>query len=435
MASVSGAARHAAAPGLLSQRWLAPGILPKRKKERIVKAKSVTVVALAALVSSIAIAGPAAAHNRDHKAPLEAGTPTTLVGGLVSPLSLAVDRRGRSFVSQNFAGILTSVTRKGVSAELTTAPGLWIEAVSVRRGTVYFAENAPDLSATALLSVPAAGGTPTRIADLHAYEAQYNPDQTNVYGFVDLPQECADQFDPAAAPFLAPHYNGLIDSHPYASLPLRDAVYVADAGANAILRVAYDGTVTTAAVLPSRDPVALDTATLERFGFPSCAEGVGYRFEAVPTDVELGADGWLYVTSLPGGPEDASLGARGAVYRADPETGDVELVASGFTGATGLAVSPRTGSIYVAELFGGTDGSGQISVIDPGSTTPRPLIALPSPAAIEVHRGNLYVTTNVLPGAPTVPPAGTITVVPLVRGGHGDMAEDSTAEAGAKTAE
>ena len=39
-------------------------------------------------------------------------------------------------------------------------------------------------------------------------------------------------------------------------------------------------------------------------GLPSCTVGKKFAFEAVPTDVEVGPDGQLYVTSLPGGPED-----------------------------------------------------------------------------------------------------------------------------------
>ena len=37
-----------------------------------------------------------------------------------------------------------------------------------------------------------------------------------------------------------------------------------------------------------------------------------------------GPDGRLYVTSLPGGPEDPSLGARGAIFRVTPSTGSAK---------------------------------------------------------------------------------------------------------------
>ena len=85
-----------------------------------------------------------------------------------------------------------------------------------------------------------------------------------------------------------------------------------------MLKVGYGGTVSTAAVLPAGDPIVVSAELAAGVGFPACVAGFSCRFEPVPADVEEGGDGWLYVTSLPGGPEDASLGARGAVYRFNP---------------------------------------------------------------------------------------------------------------------
>ena len=86
------------------------------------------------------------------------------------------------------------------------------------------------------------------------------------------------------------------------------------------------------------------------------------RFEPVPTDVEMGPDGMLYVSTLPGGPEDGSLGANGSVYRVDPRSGRATWLAGGMHGATGLAVHGR--DIVVAEMF-----AGEVSVIRKGTTT------------------------------------------------------------------
>ena len=70
-------------------------------------------------------------------------------------------------------------------------------------------------------------------------------------------------------------------------------------------------------------PTTITREAARQFGLPTCTIGKTYAFEAVPTDVELGPDGMLYVSVLPGGPEDPSLGARGAIYRVSPATGAV----------------------------------------------------------------------------------------------------------------
>ena len=74
----------------------------------------------------------------------------------------------------------------------------------------------------------------------------------------------------------------------------------------------------------------------------------------MPTDVELGPDGWLYVSSLPGGPEDGSLGAQGRVYKVNPETGEVGCRQG--IGQRGQPAVAGDGDVYVAELFAGAIG-------------------------------------------------------------------------------
>ena len=130
--------------------------------------------------------------------------------------------------------------------------------------------------------------------------------------------------------------------------------------------------------------------------------GATFNFEPVPTDVEYDGRGALVASLLPGGPEDASLGARGSVVRITLHghhdrraskhamgwgRGHCGVVASGFLGATNVAVDPR-GRIYVSELFGN-----QISVIGRGGA--RPLLSVPSPAGLEYSRGSLVASTDV----------------------------------------
>jgi hypothetical protein len=372
-----------------------------------VKKFLVNVVACAAVIASVSIAAPASAHNQGGQPPVTAGTPVTMASGLVSPLSLEVDNGPVAYVSQNFAGLVTRVNRHGATTTIAATEGLETSAVSTRNGTVYWAETAQDHSSSVLMSRDRHGNI-HQVADLWAHENTENPDQVNHYGFEGLDAGCLAQFPPAGPMMNAAAYTGIVDTHPYSSLALKDAIYIADAGGNSILRVGYEGTVSTVAVLKPTAPILVTAEIAAGAGFPACAAGHNYRFEPVPTDVELGPDGWLYVTSLPGGPEDASLGARGSVLKVNLHNGHMKTVATGFVGATGLAISD-TGTIFVAELFGGENGAGQVSMVKRGAKVGTPLIALSQPAAIELRGSKLYVTTDVL----SETGGGAITVVPL----------------------
>ena len=89
---------------------------------------------------------------------------------------------------------------------------------------------------------------------------------------------------------------------------------------------------------------------MEANGAPDCLVGKKFGLEAVPTDVEVGPDGKLYVTSLPGGPEDPSLGLNGRVLRINPTNGRVKTLVGGLLSPTGVAVASN-GDIYIAQLF------------------------------------------------------------------------------------
>ena len=327
------------------------------------------------------------------------GDPTVIASGLIGPLGLTVDRTGTAIVAQNFGGVLSAVDKKGNVTDLVVAPGEEISAPAVDGKTVYYMRG--NEVHTEAMYYALNNGVSTPVGDLVAHEAEENPDSINTYGFVGLPDECAAQFVPFPPfpPLGMATYTGIVDTHAYGAVAANGTVYVADAGANAILSVS-GGEVETVAVLPPSDPVPVSAATAAENSWPECVAGYEYRYEPVPTDVEYGPDGMLYVTTLPGGPEDPSLGARGSVYQVDPATGDVELVAGGFVSATGLAVAPN-GTIFVAELFGG-----RVSMIAPGASEPTPVIELSLPAAISVRAETLYVTTDALAD-------GSLTTVPL----------------------
>lgn len=365
------------------------------------------LLAACAATAALALATPATAAPN----PLSYVSVSDRASNLFSPLSFAVDGAGNAYVAQNFIGQLTKIAPNGAQSPVASSsvPGGEIGAVTYRDGTLYYADNDQPNGVAHLMKLPL-GGSPTVLADLGAYEASANPDQVNTYGFIGLPDECAAQVDPSVAGPAS--YTGVVDPHPYGSTVTADGVYVADAGGNSVLKVSNSGVVSTVAVLPPTAPVTVTAELAAQFGFPACNAGYDYAFEPVPTDVEVGPGGWLYVTSLPGGPEDASLGARGSVYKINPATGEIRTVATGFVSATNLAVDRTTGVVLVTELFGGTDGTGRVSAVLPWSSTPLAALPVTSPAAIELRGGKVYVTRNAFgPMGPA--PTGVLTVVQL----------------------
>ncbi|UFN43735.1 ScyD/ScyE family protein [Nocardioides okcheonensis] len=316
-----------------------------------------------------------------------ASDPTTVARKLVSPLSMAVAGDGTAYVSQNFAGLLTAVPAGGSPEVVFAAPRKTeVGAVSVGGGLVRFATTAKKHAA---LWSMRPGASPTEVADLYRYEKTRNPDADQAYGFTDLDPTCLAQVPPA----VPASYAGLVDSHPYGTAVRRGTTYVADAGANAILAVSPRGKVSTVAVLPTV-PVVITAEAAAANELPACTVGHAYAFEPVPTDVEVGRGGWLYVSLLPGGPEDGSAGANGMVVKVKARTGAVRTVASGFAGATGVAVA-RNGDVYVAQLFGG-----QVSRVRHGSSTAKPWATVKMPAAVEWVGGQVLVSANVLADGP-----------------------------------
>lgn len=305
--------------------------------------------------------------------------------GLAGPLQFEVSPNG-VYVGQSFAGVLTKVRPNGTISNLFASPGDDISGVASRGYDVAFTwTHSDEAHPAAALKRRFANGAVHTVADLYAFEKRHNPDAGNVYGFRNLSKACAAQVPPEVPG--AKGYTGLIDSHPYGLANAPDGGwYVADAGANAILKVSKDGRIKVVSVLrPQKATVTAEAAAAN--GLPACTIGKTYAFEPVPTDVEVGGNGMLYVTLLPGGPEDPSLGARGSVLRIDPSDGEWTVLGRGFLGATNLALAPG-GRIFVAELFGN-----RISLLKGGTVTP--YVDVPSPAGVEYAGGKLYASVDV----------------------------------------
>lgn len=344
----------------------------------LVKARSVAVGG-ALLLGLVGAAQPASAAGPVVSAPL--------VTDLAGPLGLSVVKGGPLYVSQAFAGLVTRIDRDG-STHTVASRSYEIAGVEAQSdgSIVMTTQGGGQNEAAGRIERVAADGTSQVLANLTVSERKKNPDGSSSYGFQGLTPECAAQVPPQVG---GESYTGRHDSHPYAITSLSGGTYaVADAGANAILRV-LPGRLTTEVitVLPPQ-PTVVAGEVAAGLGLPDCVVGAAYNFEPVPTDVELGQDGQLYVSTLPGGPEDASLGARGSVYRVDPTSGAITRIATGFLGATDLAVSGN-GRIYVAELFGN-----RISYVKNGA--PATLVELNQPAALEWSGGRLYAAYDAL---------------------------------------
>ncbi len=348
-------------------------------------------------------AGPASAGTRSRGGPPVVSAP--LADGLLGPLQMEVTPRGDAVVAQSFGAKVSLVSKRGGVTDLFDSPG----ADGVARGpwgtmltTKTVRPDGPPLPGgpdAATIEIRSWAGATRTLADTWAYEQANNPDGGQTYGLLGLSPECAASLPPDMGLLPAP---GGLDSHPYALATTRGGVYVADAGANNILFVDWWGRIRTVAVLPAQAPVTVSAEAAAANQLPPCVVGAQYVAEPVPTDVEVGPHGMLYVSTLPGGPEDASLGARGGVYRINPWTGATKLLATGFLGAANVAVTDR-GTVYVSELFGN-----RISKIVHGHAVP--VVEVTAPSALEWYCGRLYAAIDSLPPQ-AGPPAGKIVTI------------------------
>ena len=134
--------------------------------------------------------------------------------------------------------------------------------------------------------------------NLAAYEGKINPDKTIHYG-VTNPSACVSNALKKVG--LNPSYNGLKDSHPYATTYAGNGTWaVVDAGGNDVLLINPAKHTISSTPLPAV-PVTISKALATAAHLPNCVIGVSYATESVPTDVELGPSGNLYVSLLPAG--------------------------------------------------------------------------------------------------------------------------------------
>lgn len=159
---------------------------------------------------------------------------------------------------------------------------------------------------------------------------------------------------------------------------------VSDAGANDLLRVAANGSISVLATFPN---VFVDAPPF--LGLPP---GTQIPMDFVPTSVTRGPGGALYVGQLTGFPFPVG-GA--SVYRVAPGQ-DPEVVASGFTNIIDIAFD-EDGTLYVLEIFKNGllsgDPTGALIRVNPdGSQTELMSDGLITPGGLAIHEGAAYVS-------------------------------------------
>ncbi|WP_375423940.1 ScyD/ScyE family protein [uncultured Friedmanniella sp.] len=303
---------------------------------------------------------------------------------VVAPFNLAV-HGSRLLVADGGTSTLSEVLGGNKLRTIATGPGSGGEVAGVAisnngRYTAYTTaeHSSPEVNAHGTLHILGPYGSRLTV-DLAGYESRRNPDKRNTYGTTST-DPCVTAAVAAATGGPAT-YTGEKDSHPYSVAAYgRSSWIVADAGGNDLLKVDARGRVSTLAVLPVQ-PLVITAQIAASLHVPDCVIGTTYNFEPVPTDVEVGRHGHVFVTTLPGGPE---IGARGSVYRVHPRNGTSHRVATGFGGPTNLAL--YRGRIYVSEYY-----AGQVSTVSHGG--PRLYKSLPGVVSVESGRGHLYAGT------------------------------------------
>jgi hypothetical protein len=246
--------------------------------------------------------------------------------GLNGPFQVSAETKGRLLVTESDIGQITRVNpRTGAKKALVTdVPGA---SGAVRYGK-YIAivtgeiPEAPSGVAGSSVLLAKPGKAPFRIADLLRYELKHNPD-----GQIQF-DENGEPVDALSNPF-----NIVRDRSG------KGRFIVADAGANAVLRIGWHGKVST-----------LFLPKVVRTGVCATAENNtvdGFGCDPVPTGLAYGPRGKLYVSTL-----GAEAPGAGRVYVISPRTGKVFRTIKGLDSPTGVAVSPR-GTVYVSNVIEG----------------------------------------------------------------------------------
>ena len=318
------------------------------------KIRAITAVVAActtATAFSALTASSASAHGSGDD---PAHSPKVLNSSVIAPFGMAISGQD-VWYTDGFVGTVNKIS-KGTDKVVTTGPQPEVAGIDVIRGgaTYAFTSSNDDHSSTSLTI--RSKGRPDVVADLSGYEKKANPDKRATYGIVSggqelqtrrarclLHEELPDPRDLQGTGRLPPVCRRLPRGRGVGRGRRRGQRHPPRRPSRA--RVDDRGSAATAGHPDGQAGRRHGGALLH-------GRSDSYNFEPVPTDVERGQHGKLWVSTLPGGPEDPSLGARGSVYTVNPWKHSAPRMATGFLGATDLALG-QDGAVYVAELFGG----------------------------------------------------------------------------------
>jgi sugar lactone lactonase YvrE len=373
-----------------------------------VRVHHVRSVAFAAVLGSLLIAAaPAAAASRPKV--------TTVVSGLDNPRDLAVARDGRLYVAEAGHGGSECVSG-GEMGTLCVGFTSGISRVNVSAGTSHrvvsgLASGADQTGAFATGVDGISLGANGRIFGIMTGARDDLPPGISAATTAKLQQQLGQLI--VARPrgpvrFIADvghedyswsaAHAGLVpgqfpEANPYGVVAVRRARWVVDAASNTIDRIGADGTVQVMAFIPN--PPSSDS---------------------VPTCIDIGSDGNLYIGELTGG---GNPPGSASVWRFTPRGQKLTKWATGLTAVTGCGFAPN-GRFYATELStNGLDnaapGTGDVVRVRHGKSPATVVSKLNFPGGFAAGRdGSLYVSNwSVSPAAGGQMPSGEVLRIAL----------------------